>query len=265
MSSITDTHARSGAPSNAGPSGYRSPDQEWLALPPGPGSLAESLEQDMQFEKTDLNTVKRGAHKASYDKDTIYAILDAAVICTVAFNLDGRALLQPINFGRRQDCLYLHGSPKNRMTSALIEAGEATVSVFHLDAMKLTRSAFHHSVNFRSVNLFCAVRELESDAYKLQGLKTIINHFVPDRWQHCRPPNANELLATRVLELRIISASAKVADSPPQDNPEDLDLDYWAGQIPVRKICGDPIADPALPKDAPIPPHVLDYCQRRSQ
>ena len=133
------------------------------------------------------------------------------------------------------------------------------LNVTILDAMKLTRSAFHHSVNYRSVVVFGTAKELISDEDKLHGLKCIINHFVPNRWEHCRPPNQGELKATRVLEISIETASAKIADTPPTDNKADLELDYWAGIIPVKTICEYPKPDIFMKKDVKIPKHILDF------
>ncbi len=213
----------------------------------------------MKFQKTPINTLKRGAKKASYGKEVVYQILDATEICHIAFTQNGKAFVQPINFGRFGNKIYLHGSYSNRMTSALIEAKEVCLNVTLLDAMKLTRSAFHHSVNYRSVVIFGTVKELISDEDKLHGLKSIINHFVPNRWEHCRPPNQGELKATRVLEISIDTASAKIADTPPTDNKSDLALDYWAGTIPVKTILTYPKPDVSMNKDIKTPKHILDF------
>ncbi|MES9963186.1 MAG: pyridoxamine 5'-phosphate oxidase family protein [Candidatus Sedimenticola sp. 20ELBAFRAG] len=219
----------------------------------------------MEFEKTKRNTVKRGNKKASYDKEVIHSILDQNEICSVAFNVDGKAHVQPINFGRSGDCLYLHGSTKNRMTTALVEAGEVCLTVMSLDAMKLTRSAYHHSVKFRSVVVFGEVQELTTEADKLDGLKSIINHFVPGRWEHCRRPNSKELKATKVLQIKITSASAKIADTPPLDDPEDYALDFWAGTIPVRTVYEYPIPDEKMKKGVEIPEHVMAFYEKRKR
>ena len=217
----------------------------------------------MSYEKTELNTVKRGGHKARYDKMLIHEILDAVEVCHVAFNIGGRAQVQPVNFGRSGETLYIHGSPKNRMTRALIESGEACLSVMILDSMKLTRSAFHHSVNFRSVVVFGRVEELKSDEQKVEGLKTIINHFVSGRWEHCRPPTKKELKATRVIAIHIESASAKVADGALVDDSADYESAYWAGVIPVKTVYGFPVADEKLREDMEIPAHVLDWYENK--
>ena len=191
--------------------------------------------------------------------------MDANEICSVAFNVDGKAYVQPINFGRAGDCLYLHGSVKNRMTTTLIQSGEVCLSVISLKAMKLTRSAFNHSVNYRSVVVFGEVRELTTEEDKLAGLKNIINHFIPGRWEHCRQPHLKELNATRVLEIKITSASAKIADTPPHDEKNDYDLDFWAGTIPIRTVYEYPIPDEKLKKGVELPPHVLEFYENKKR
>ncbi len=217
----------------------------------------------MEYNKTELNKVIRGAKKASYNKNEIYSILDATEICNIAFNFEGKAFVQPINYGRNGDSLYIHGSTKNRMTNTLLESGEVSLSVMILDSMKLTRSAFHHSVNYRSVVVFGKVSELTSDKGKLLGLKTIINHFVPNRWEFCRQPNEKELKATKVIEIKIETASAKIANAPFKDNKSDYNLDFWAGEIPVKTIYEYPRPDKELKQGIEIPPHVLDFYNKR--
>jgi len=218
----------------------------------------------MKFKKSEINTVKRGAKKATYDKSEIYSILDETEICNIAFIYNNKPFVQPINFGRLDDKIYIHGSLKNRMTNALLETEEVCLNVMILDAMKLTRSAFHHSVNYRSVMVFGFVKELTSDKDKLNGLETIINHFVPNRWEYCRKPNQKELKATRVLEITINTASAKIANTPPIDNKNDLNLDYWAGTIPVKKVYDFPISDEFIKNKTEIPKHILDFVKEKN-
>jgi nitroimidazol reductase NimA-like FMN-containing flavoprotein (pyridoxamine 5'-phosphate oxidase superfamily) len=218
----------------------------------------------MKFKKSEINTVKRGAKKATYDKSEIYSILDETEICNIAFIYNKKPFVQPINFGRLDDKIYIHGSQNNRMTNALLETEEVCLNVMILDAMKLTRSAFHHSVNYRSVMVFGSVKELTSDKDKLKGLKTIINHFVPNRWEYCRKPNEKELKATRVLEITINTASAKIANTPPVDNKNDLNLDYWAGTIPIKKVYDFPISDKFIKNKAEIPNHILDFVKEKN-
>lgn len=214
------------------------------------------------YEKTPQNTVKRGHKKAHYDRQTVHAVLDAAEVCHVAFLVAGKAHTQPINFGREDETIYLHGHLNNRMTQALIDAGEACLNVMHLDAMKLTRSAFHHSVNYRSATVFGEVREVTDLAGKLQGLKAIVNHFVPNRWDFCREPNTKELNATRVIAIDITSAVAKIADAPSNEKESDYELDHWAGIIPVKTVVEQPIPDAKLAEGIEMPEHIKAFYQR---
>ncbi len=219
----------------------------------------------MEFRKSEINEIKRGAKKATYNKKTIFSILDNTEICHIAFLHQGKPFVQPINFGRDGDKIYIHGSTKNRMTNALLESKEVCLNVMILDAMKLTRSAFNHSVNYRSAMIFGHVRELINIEDKIKGLKSIINHFIPNRWENCRKPDENELAATRVLEIKIETASAKIANTPPKDKKNDLELDFWAGTIPVKTIYGDPIPDEYMAGDKQnIPNHIVEFLEKKN-
>lgn len=217
----------------------------------------------MDFSKGKLNTLNRAVKKASYDKKTVYDIVDAVEICHIAFSVDGLPMVQPINFGRLDDTIYIHGSHQNRMTHAILNQDWVCINVMLLDSMKITRSAFHHSVNFRSAVLFGKAREITTHEEKLIALKTIINHFIPNRWDFCRPPTVQELDATRVIAITIETASAKIANTPPVDNKEDLNLDYWAGEISVKQTCGFPVAVDNLNPNLTVPQHILDFYNTR--
>lgn len=221
------------------------------------------MQKNMAYQKNKINQVKRGSRKAFYDKKTIFSILDENEICYIAFMHDGKPFVQPINFGRNGEKIYIHGSHKNRMTNALIEAKEVCLNVTILDAMKLTRSAYHHSINYRSAMIFGNVIELTDNNDKLVGLKSIINHFVPNRWENCRKPNEKELKATRVLEITIETASAKIANEPPNDNKSDLVLDYWAGTIPVKTTYRQPFPDEHMNENSETPKHIIEFCNMK--
>ena len=216
----------------------------------------------MEYSKTSRNTIKRNAKRGTYDQQTIHSILDASNICFTAFMFEGKPFVQPINYGRKGETLYMHGSQQNRMTTAILAADEVCLNVTLLDAMILTRSAFHHSVNYRSAVVFGKARELQTNEEKLEGLKTLINHFVPNRWIHCRKPTDNELKGTRVIAIDILSASAKTKNTAPGDNEEDLSLDFWAGTIPIKHICEKPFPDEKSDASKPIPEHVLAFYEK---
>ena len=151
------------------------------------------------------------------------------------------------------------------MTNALIESGEASLNVVLLDAMKLTRSAFHHSVNYRSVTVFGKASELKSDVEKLKGLKSIINHFVPNRWEFCRAPNKNELKETRVIEIKIEIAAEKTANGPIEYKESDLNLDFWAREILDKTSYFRPIPDNKLNKEIEIPKHIMEFYKNKNE
>ncbi len=217
----------------------------------------------MAYPKSTLNKIKRGVKKANYNKGTIHSILDASEVCHIAFIYKEKPFVQPINFGRDGEKIFIHGSLKNRMTNALLESKEVCLNVMILDSMKLTRAAFHHSVNYRSVMIFGTAKELTDVNDKLRGLKSIINHFVPNRWENCRKPNDKELNATRVIEITIETASAKIANTPSNENKNDFSLDYWAGEIPVKTVCEYPITDNQMKENSPVPKHILDFYEKR--
>lgn len=212
-----------------------------------------------EYPKTEKNLVKRGARRATYSISEINSVLDATSLCHIAFIHQNQAMVLPINFGRKEKTIYIHGSNQNRMTSALLEQGLATVSVTILDGLLLARSAFHHSVNYRSVVIFGKVREVISNEEKIEGLKTLINHVVPNRWEECRKPSAAELKATRVLAIDITNASAKIKNTPVSEHKEDLKLDHWAGEIPLLTHAQKPIPDKTLDGSVPISKAAWNY------
>lgn len=215
-----------------------------------------------RFTETDRTTIKRAPHKGSFDRNTINAILDAALICHIGFVHDGSPMVIPTIHGRDGDLLYFHGSPASRMLRTLQTGVEIAVSVTLLDGLVLARSLFHSSMHYRSVTVFGTARETEEDE-KLHGLKVITDRTLPDRWDHARRPSAKELRATTVLAVPITEASAKVSSGPPQDDEEDYDLDVWAGVMPLRLVAGQPEPDPHL-GDVDLPEHVREIVARYS-
>jgi len=199
-----------------------------------------------EYPTNNKNKIKRGAKRGSYNIEQINEILDATSLCYIAFNFEGQAMVQPISFGRKKNMLYIHGSNQNRMTACILEAEHVSVSVTHLDGLLLARSAFHHSVNYRSAIIFGKAHELNSNEEKLVGLKALINHVVPNRWEECRFPTDEELKSTRVIAIEIKEASAKIKHTPVSDNKEYYELDFWAGEIPIVTKALPPISDEKL-------------------
>ena len=205
------------------------------------------------------NKVVRGPKRATYDQETIFQILDDAFLCHVGYVWEGQAIVIPTAYGRKEDKILLHGSLKNRMMHHLLESGQASLSVTHLDGLVLARSAMHHSANYRSVNLFGKVRQLTERSEKMDALACILNHMVPGHWDKVRQPNQKEFNATLVLEVQIESASAKIRAEGAKDETEDYELPIWAGVVPIRQVVFAPESDERLMEGVQVPDTVLDY------
>lgn len=190
--------------------------------------------------------VARLPERGAYDRETIYAILDSAFICHVGFVVEGQPVVIPTGYGRRDDHLYIHGSAASRMLRGLKSGLDCCVTVTLLDGIVLARSAFHHSMNYRSVVVLGRATAVEDEAEKLGALEIITENIVPGRWREVRPPSAQEMKATQVLSLSLEEASAKIRRGPPKDESEDYALPVWAGVVPARLNFGEPEPDPAL-------------------
>lgn len=211
------------------------------------------------FQKSTRTRIRRLPKRGHYDKETIYQILDEALICHVAFVDDGQPIVIPINFARVDDTIVLHGAQASRLLKH-VEAGhpvcvEATI----VDGLVLARSVFHHSVNYRSVVLFGTGYAIEDQHEKLAALEAVTEHLIPGRWKEARLPNERELRATRVVGIRIADASAKVRLGPPIDDEQDYALPVWAGVLPLRETPGSPIRDELQSTDIPLPEYVAAY------
>ncbi|MFD2562503.1 pyridoxamine 5'-phosphate oxidase family protein [Aquimarina rubra] len=217
-----------------------------------------------QYPKTKLNKVIRGAKRASYNKEEINKILDDAFLCHVGYVWQNNAIVIPTAYGRQGDTIYIHGSLKNRMITNLLDAGSASISVTHLDGLVLARSAFHHSANYRSVNVFGKVRKVVDPIEKMKALECILNHMVPGHWDNIRQPNDKEFNATLVMAINIDTASAKVRAEGVVDEKEDHGLPIWAGVVPIRQIASDPVSDTDLQDGIEIPDAVLKYVKNKS-
>ena len=186
--------------------------------------------------------VRRLPERAHYDADTIAAIVDAAMLCTVAFQLDGAVHAIPTIHWREGGHLYLHGAKASRMLKALTE-GEACVTIALADGLVLARSAMHHSMNYRSVVIYGRFEAVTEPAHKLASLRAFIDGLYPGRWDTLRPITEKELNATSVLRIALDEASAKVRDWGVKDDAEDLGWPVWAGVIPLRTVAGEPVTE----------------------
>ncbi len=215
-----------------------------------------------KYSISELNKVKRGPNRASYNVETINTILDDGFLCNVGYVWEGKAIVIPMAYGRYKDKIYLHGSLKNRMFLSLLQAGEACISVTHLDGLILARSAFHHSANYRSINIFGKVNRIDNTEEKIKALEYVINQMIPDHWDSIRQPNTKELNATLVIEIAIDTASAKIKAEGVVDDPKDFDSSFWAGVVPVKQVVLDPLPDAKLRENTKTPNSVLQYVKK---
>ncbi len=211
------------------------------------------------FPETDLNKVKRIPNRGSYNKKTVYGILDSHFICHVSYTYNGVSMCIPTSYGRKGDTIYLHGAVKNRMMNSLIDCDKVSLTVTHLDGLVLARSVFHHSMNYRSALVFGKPRIVDEGEEKLEALRIITENIIPNRWDESRGPNENELKATMVVAIDVTEASAKIRTGPPQDNKEDYDLDVWAGVIPMKIATDTPIDDDQLQEGISISHSAKNY------
>lgn len=211
------------------------------------------------YPQLKTNRVKRGQNRASYNVETINNILDAGFLCNVGYIYDNYPISIPMAYARKEDKVYIHGSTGNRMLQGILQSGKTSISVNHLDGLVLARSGLHHSVNYRSATLFGTAKEIKNDVDKTEILKLIVNQMVPNHWQSLRPMLQKELDRTLVVEFTIDTASAKIRAEGVNDEPEDYNLDVWAGVIPIKQVAEYPIADKGKPEKMKVPKHILDY------
>jgi nitroimidazol reductase NimA-like FMN-containing flavoprotein (pyridoxamine 5'-phosphate oxidase superfamily) len=212
-----------------------------------------------EFTPTERTQVKRLPKRGKYDRETVYSILDCGFVCHVGFNADGQPYVIPTNYGRSGDTLYLHGSAASRMLRTLSEGVPVCVTVTHVDGIVLARSAFHHSVNYRSVVILGTARLVEDPAEKMEALRIFTEHVMKGRWDDVRQPNEQELKATTVLALPLDEVSAKVRTGGPIDDEADYALPGWAGVLPLETIAKPPQPDARLKSDTPIPAYLKNY------
>lgn len=209
--------------------------------------------------QTKRTTVKRLPKRAQYDRETINAILDEGFICHVGFVIDDQPYVIPTGYARVGANLYIHGSAASRMLRNLSEGINVCVTVTLIDGLVLARSAFHHSMNYRSVVVLGNAELVSENAEKNKALEALTEHIVPRRWADVRWPNDLELKATTVLKLAIDEASAKIRTGGPVDDEEDYAMDVWAGVLPLKMATGEPIADDRLDEAVGVPEYVSEY------
>lgn len=212
-----------------------------------------------ELPRTQRTTLKRLPQRGSFERQQINAILDEGFICHVGFAVDGQPFVIPTGYARSGDTLIIHGSQASRMLRQLGEGIDVCVTVTLIDGLVLARSAFHHSMNYRSVVIFGRANLIQDSAEKMTALEALSEHMIPGRWDEVRGPNDRELQLTTVLAIPLTEASAKVRTGPPVDDENDYDLPVWAGIIPLQMVANGPIADPRLAPATPTPAYAIDY------
>ena len=211
------------------------------------------------FTPTERTTLRRRPQRASYEQSTVEAILDEALFCHVGFVVNDQPYVIPTIHARVGARLYIHGSAASRMLRSVGAGIPVCVTVTLLDGLVLARSAFHHSMNYRSAVILGTAVEVIDEAEKLEALRAVVEHVVPQRWDDVRWPTAQELKATRVLSVPLAEVSAKIRTGPPIDDEEDYQLGCWAGEIPVRLVPQALIPDPRLAATIVPPAYVQGY------
>ena len=214
------------------------------------------------FPQTKRTVLKRLPQRGFYDRQHINQILDEGFICHVGFAVDGQPFVIPTSYARIGDRLFIHGSAASRMLRSLSKGIPVCVTVTLIDALVLARSAFHHSINYRSVVILGTAIPLEDSRDKMAALRAFTEHVVPGRWSQVREPTEQELRATTVLSLPLAEVSAKIRTGPPKDDAEDYAIPVWAGELPLRLVAGTPIADTNATAAQPVPEYLLRYDRR---
>jgi len=213
-------------------------------------------------EPTPRTRLIREHERGVYDRAEVYKILDAGFICHVGFVQNGQPFVIPTGYGRNGDVLYLHGSAASRMLKEVNQGVPVCVTVTLLDGLVLARSIFNHSMNYRSVVILGSARVVDEPAEKLEALRRLSEHIIPERWQDTRFPNERELKATTILRLPIEEFSAKVRQGPVVDDAEDMFYPTWAGILPLPVIPGTPIPDEKLGAGIRVPDYVRNYARK---
>jgi uncharacterized protein len=211
------------------------------------------------LQTTARTKLKRLPKRGSFERETIYQILDEAFVCHVGFTVDEQPYVLPTGYARDGERLLIHGSGASRMLRALAWETDVCVTVTLLDGLVLARSAFHHSMNYRSVVIFGRAKVVSGRKEKLEALRAFTEHVVPGRWKDVRLPSDSELKATLVLSLDIDEASAKIREGAPVDDKADYELDVWAGIIPLRLTAGAPVGDAKLNEGVTVPRYASSY------
>jgi uncharacterized protein len=212
-----------------------------------------------EIKPTAKTKLKRIPKRGHFDRETIYKILDEAFICHIGFTVEGQTFVIPTAFGRKGDTLYVHGSAASRMMREMSKGIDVCITVTLVDGLVLARSAFHHSINYRSVVIFGQAEIVTEETEKNEALFAFTEHLIKGRWADVREPNSKELKGTTVLKLAITEASAKMRTGNPIDDEEDMNLECWAGVIPLKIKAEKPIDDALLKDGIAVPDYAVNY------
>ncbi len=209
-----------------------------------------------ELTRTARTKIRRLPKRGHYDRDTLYAILDAGFVCHLGYVIDRHPYVTPTAFWREGDAVYFHGSSKSKMLLALEKSPEVCLTVTHFDGLVVARSGFHMSVNYRSAMLFGKPHKVTEPEEKIAKMEKFVERVYPGHWKNLRPVNKQELKAMSVFGLHIDEAVAKVRTGGPIDEPEDYQLPIWAGVVPIRQVLGEPTDDGRVAPGAPGAPRV---------
>ena len=215
--------------------------------------MSESL------KRTDRTSISRHAERASYDRATAFAILDEALVAHIGLDVGNGVTVIPMTYARSGDELLLHGAVASRWLSHFESGLDICVSVTLLDGLVLARSAFSHSMNYRSLVAFGKARLVSDPDEKMQAFRALLDHLLPGRWEDSRQPDKKEVGATTVIKMRIDEASVKIRAGDPADAEKDHDLDYWAGVIPLSLTAAEAVPDSTLAPKRPAPAYTSGY------
>jgi nitroimidazol reductase NimA-like FMN-containing flavoprotein (pyridoxamine 5'-phosphate oxidase superfamily) len=210
-----------------------------------------------KLSRTARTKMVRNHKRADYNRETVNAIIDATPLCHVSYIIDGRPYVTPTFQWREGDLIYWHGSSASRFLRQIV-GKDVCLVVTHFDGLVLARSAFHHSVNYRSVMLFGQANKM-NNAEKDDHLQNFVDNLIPGRWETLRPMTAKEAKATTVFSMPIDEGSAKVRSGPPADDDDDYSLPIWAGVLPISQVLHDPIPDPKNMQGLEVPDHIREY------
>lgn len=212
-----------------------------------------------EIKQTNRTKLKRLPKRGAFDRETVYKILDEAFVCHIGFTVEGQTFVIPTAYGRKGDTLFVHGSAASRMMREMSKGIDVCITVTLVDGLVLARSAFHHSINYRSVVIFGTAEIVTEESEKNDALFAFTEHLIKGRWADVREPNSKELKGTTVLKLEINEASAKIRVGDPIDDEEDMTLDCWAGVIPLKIQAEKPIDDSLLKDGIEVPNYALNY------